>query len=100
MGNKLSEYKVTAVEVAPSVNGPGQMIERHIDGDPQLDSIIRMANQIAANIPATDAPEIKVAHHIVQFWTSAMIERLHNDVDKSQLSPIVLKAIDVMLVSN
>jgi len=28
-----------------------------------------------------------------------MIERLNNDVDKSKLSPIVLKAIDVMLVA-
>jgi formate dehydrogenase major subunit len=56
-----------------------------------------MANQIAANFPITDAPEIKVAHHIVQFWTPAMIERLRNEVDKSLLSPIVLKAIDVLL---
>jgi formate dehydrogenase major subunit len=58
-----------------------------------------MANQIAANIPTTDAPEIKIAHHIVQFWTPAMIERLRKDVDKSLLSPIVLKAIDVLLVA-
>jgi len=58
-----------------------------------------MANQIAANFPVGDAPEIKVAHHIVQFWTPVMIERLHKDVDKSKLSPIVLKAIDVMLVA-
>ena len=94
------EYKVTAVELAPSILGPGDMIERHIVGDPQLDSIVRMANQIAANFPATDAPEIKVAHHIVQFWTPAMIERLHNDVQKTDLSPIVLKAIDILLVRN
>ena len=94
------EYKVTAVEISPSVKGPGEMIETHIGGDPQLDSVIRMANQIATNIPATDAPEIKVAHHIVQFWTPTMIERLRNDVDKSKLSPIVLKAIDIMLVTN
>ena len=93
------EYKVTAVEVAPSVNGPGAMIETAIHGDTQLDSIIRMANQIASNIPATDAPEIKVAHHIVQFWTKAMIERLNNDVDKTKLSPVVLKAMEVMLVA-
>ena len=93
------EYKVTAVEIAPSAKGPGAMVESHIDGDVQLESIIRMANQIAANIPATDAPEIKVAHHIVQFWTPVMIERLHKDVDKTKLSPIVLKALDVMLVA-
>ena len=93
------EYKVTAVEVAPSAKGPGAMVETHIEGDVQLESIIRMANQIAANIPASDAPEIKVAHHIVQFWTPLMIDRLHKDVDKTKLSPIVLKAIDVMLVA-
>jgi formate dehydrogenase major subunit len=93
------EYKVTAVEIAPSAKGPGAMVETHIEGDTQLDSIVRMANQIAANIPASDAPEIKVAHHIVQFWTKSMIERLHKDVDKSQLSPIVIKAMDVLLVT-
>jgi len=93
------EYKVTAVEITPSAKGPGAMVETHIEGDVQLASIIRMANQIAANFPVGDAPEIKVAHHIVQFWTPVMIERLHKDVDKSKLSPIVLKAIDVMLVA-
>ena len=93
------EYKVTAVEISPSIKGPGEMIETHIDGDPQLDSIIRMANQIAANVPASSAPEVAVAHHIVQFWTPAMIERLRNDVDKATLSPTVLKAIEVLLVS-
>ena len=94
------EYKVTAVEVSPSIKGPGAMIETHIGGDPQLDSIIRMANQIAANLPTTDAPEINLAHHIVQFWTPTMIERLHNDVNKAELSPIVLKAIEILLVRN
>ena len=94
------EYKVTAVEISPSIKGPGAMIQSHIGGDPQLDSIVRMANQIAANIPTTDAPEIKVAHHIVQFWTPNMIERLHNDVKKTELSPIVLKAIEILLVRN
>lgn len=94
------EYKVTAVEVSPSIKGPGTMIETHIGGDPQLDSIIRMANQIAANLPATDAPEINLAHHIVQFWTPTMIERLHSDVNKAELSPIVLKAIEILLVRN
>ena len=94
------EYKVTAVEIAPSTKGPGVMIETHIGGDPQLDSIIRMANQIAANIPATGAPEINCAHHIVQFWTPVMIERLRVDADKSLLSPIVLKAIEILLVRN
>ena len=94
------EYKVTAVEVSPSIKGPGAMIETHIGGDPQLDSIVRMANQIAANLPTADAPEINLAHHIVQFWTPTMIERLHNDVNKAELSPVVLKAIEILLVRN
>jgi formate dehydrogenase major subunit len=89
----------TAVEITPSAQGPGSMVETHIDGDVQLASIIRMVNQIAANFPVTDAPEVKVAHHIVQFWTPVMIERLHKDVDKSLLSPIAQKALEVMLVA-
>ncbi|MDO8645751.1 MAG: formate dehydrogenase subunit alpha [Candidatus Planktophila sp.] len=94
------EYKVTAVEIAPSIKGPGAMIETHIGGDPQLNSIVRMANQIAANFLATDAPEIKVAHHIEQFWTPVMIERLQNDVDHSLLSPVVVRAIQITSVAN
>lgn len=87
------EYKVTAVEIAPSKRGPGQIKAQHIDGDTQLESIIRMANQIAANVPAKSAPEIAVAHHLVQFWTPGMRERLRNDVDRNQLSPIVISAL-------
>jgi len=94
------EYKVTAVEISPSIQGPGEMIETHIGGDPQLDSIIRMANQIAANVPANNAPEIQVAHHIVQFWTPTMIGRLRNEVDHALLSPIVVRAIEITLMTN
>jgi formate dehydrogenase major subunit len=94
------EYKVTAVEISPSIKAPGEMIESHISGDPQLDSIIRMANQIAANIPTKSAPEVEVAHHIVQFWTPEMIKRLREDVDQSLLSPVVVHAIEITLMSN
>ena len=94
------EYKVTAVEISPSIKGPGEMIESHISGDPQLDSIIRMANQIAANIPTKTAPEVEVAHHIVQFWTPEMIKRLREDVDQSLLSPVVVHAIEITLMTN
>ena len=94
------EYKVTAVEISPSIKGPGEMIESHISGDPQLDSIIRMANQIAANVPSKNAPEVEVAHHIVQFWTPEMIKRLREDVDQSLLSPVVVHAIEITLMSN
>ena len=94
------EYKVTAVEIAPSIKGPGAIITTHIGGDPQLNSIVRMANQIAANFLATDAPEIKVAHHIEQFWTPVMIERLRNDVDHSLLSPVVMRAMKIASMAN
>ena len=89
------EYKVTAVEVSPSAKGPGAIHEHDLDKDLQLSSIIRMANQIAANIPSSGAPEIEVAHHIVQFWTPVMRRRLHEDVDKTLLSPVVQKALEL-----
>ena len=89
------EYKVTAVEISPSEKGPAVIHPHDIAGDSQLDSIIRMANQIAANVPKASAPEIEVAHHIVQFWTPEMRERLHSDVDRSKLDPIVLKAMEL-----
>ena len=89
------EYKVTAVEISPSSKGPGTIAEHDIAGDSQLESIIRMANQIAANIPASGAPELEIAHHIVQFWTPEMRHRLHTDVDKSLLNPVVLKAMEL-----
>ena len=54
-----------------------------------------MANQIAAHVPKASAPEIEVAQHIVQFWTTEMRERLHSDVDRSKLDPIVLKAMEL-----
>lgn len=94
------EYKVTAVEIAPSLKGPGEIAGHSPVGDVELESIIRMANQIAANVPATAAPEHAVAHHIEQFWTPAMRERLVKDVDRSRLSPIVIRALDIESYSN
>ncbi len=91
------EYKVTAVEMAPSLRGPGEIQEHQMSGDAQLESIIRMANQIAANVPKGAAPEHAVAHHLVQFWTPVMRERLRSDVDRGRLSPIVLAALDLEL---
>jgi len=91
------EYKVTAVEIAPSLRGPREILEHVLHGDVELASIIRMANQIAANVPAHAAPELAVAHHIVQFWTPTMKERLINEADRSELSPIVQQAIDLEL---
>ncbi|MDP1711058.1 MAG: formate dehydrogenase subunit alpha [Candidatus Nanopelagicaceae bacterium] len=91
------EYKVTAVEIAPSLRGPGEILEHAPHGDTELASLVRMANQIAANVPAHAAPELAVAHHIVQFWTPTMKERLLNEVDRSELSPIVVRALALEL---
>jgi hypothetical protein len=52
-----------------------------------------MANQIASNIPSHGAPEIEVAHHLIQFWTPTMLRYLSEDADPLSLSPIVIKAI-------
>ena len=90
------EYKVTAVEVSPSASGPGAIHEHEIAKDAQLTSIVRMANQIATNIPSTGAPEIEVAHHLVQFWTPTMLRYLREDADRQSLSPIVIKAIKTL----
>ncbi|MEK6649235.1 MAG: formate dehydrogenase subunit alpha [Actinomycetota bacterium] len=89
------EYNVTAVEIAPSLRGPGEIHEHVISGDVQLESIIRMANQIAANVPATAAPEYAVAHHLEQFWTPTMREHLRKDADRAQLSSIVIRALGI-----
>lgn len=61
-----------------------------------MQSIIRMANQIATNIPALSAPEIEVAHHLTQFWTPVMRKRLQEDVDPAQLSDVVKKALELV----
>ena len=91
------EYKVTAVDIAPSLKGPQEIAEHTSMGDVQLESIIRMANQIAANVPANTAPEHAVAHHIEQFWTPYMRERLMKEVDRAKLSPVVVRALDLEL---
>jgi len=90
------EYKVTAVQVEPSEHMAN--ISHHGDshGDVQLQSIIRMANQIAANIPSAGAPEVEVAHHLTQFWTPVMRKRLEEDVDKNELSAVVQKALQLV----
>jgi formate dehydrogenase major subunit len=89
------EYKVTAVEIAPSLRGPDEIREHVMTGDMQLDSIVRMVNQIAANVPSGAAPEHAVAFHLELFWTPMMRERLAREADRSKLSPIVLRALEL-----
>ena len=89
------EYKVTAVQVEPS-SATANIAHHGHHGDVQLDSIIRMANQIATNIPSAGAPEIEVAHHMTQFWTPVMRQRLAEDVDPALLSDVVKKALELV----
>ena len=89
------EYKVTAVQVEPSEHF-AKLAQHGESGDLQLRSIIRMANQIASNIPALSAPEIEVAHHLTQFWTPVMRQRLVEDVDPAELSDVVKKALELV----
>ena len=89
------EYKVTAVQVEPSEHF-AKLAQHGESGDLQLRSIIRMANQIASNIPALSAPEIEVAHHLTQFWTPVMRQRLTEDVDPAELSDVVKKALELV----
>lgn len=89
------EYKVTAVQVEPS-EAVAKLSHHGSHGDVQLDSIIRMANQIATNIPSAGAPEIEVAHHMTQFWTPVMRKRLAEDVDPALLSDVVKKALELV----
>ena len=89
------EYKVTAVQVEPS-EATANIALHGSHGDVQLDSIIRMANQIAINIPSAGAPEIEVAHHMTQFWTPVMRQRLAEDVDPALLSDVVKKALELV----
>ena len=63
-----------------------------------IDKLVRMANQIAANyeyLPDPDAAGAKVADHIRRFWDPGMrseiIEYLH--ADGSDLSDIARRAI-------
>ena len=92
------EYKVTAVEISPAIQGPGKIVEHARSGDAELDSIIRMANQIADNLPSGVAQDYEVAHHISQFWTTDMRRRLKEDVEKSHLSPVILRALELDLL--
>ncbi|MEI9907618.1 MAG: formate dehydrogenase subunit alpha [Actinomycetota bacterium] len=94
------EYKVTAVDIAPSLKGPTELHLHSTEGDVQLDSIIRMANQIAANVPNSAAPEHAVAHHLVQFWTPLMRQRLESEADRSLLAPAVIRALELELNSS
>lgn len=67
----------------------------------QLASLIKMVNQIAANMPQQEAPDQnaeKVAAHIRRFWPRSMkrdiIQYAQNDGDElSQLAKLAVKRL-------
>lgn len=63
-----------------------------------LDHLIRMANQIAANLTHERDPTATMADHIRQFWDPRM-KRMIFDHDGSGLSPEAAKAIAALKAS-
>ncbi len=65
--------------------------------DAELNHMVRMANQIAANVSAadTEAAIVSVASHIERFWAGAMCDRICNHLDQlaDELSPTALAAL-------
>lgn len=63
-----------------------------------LDHLIRMANQIAANLTHEPDPAAATAEHIQLFWDPRM-KRMIFDHDGSDLSPEAAKAIAALKAS-
>lgn len=70
-------------------------------GNHQLTSLIKMANQIAANNThiGDDAAEAKmVADHLTKFWARSMKAQIieYKETDGSELLPIASRAIEML----
>lgn len=66
-----------------------------------IDSLIKMANQIAANFPSgadTASKASDIAGHIHRFWTPAMIARLgeHVAAGGEGVSPLAQAAVGLL----
>ena len=66
----------------------------------QLPQLVKMANQIAANMGAVaseDAAAQRTAEHICKFWTPTMIQLLqaHLRAGGQDCSPLVHQALDI-----
>ncbi len=59
------------------------------------ETLVRMVNQIAANLMQTDDPAAAVLEHIELFWDPRM-KSLMVQIDRSRLSDIASKAIDLL----
>lgn len=102
------EYKVTAVEVSPTLQAGGpafaedlglQVLEDSGHAD-VIETLVRMANQIAANNAHHSREEAAdaVARHLSQFWTPSMQSDLeqYSARNGESLSPVVLAALSQM----
>ncbi len=104
------EYKVTAVEIRPTSLEGGLAsasdlgLEPH-DANPRANAVatlVRMANQIAANNEAEGLEQAAsvVATHLEMFWTTAMKADLveHASTGAGDIAPAVLVALDALTV--
>lgn len=99
------EYKVTAVELRPTLTPGGTsspedlgLLEADGSGHREvIDSLIRMANHIAENNAHLDPLESveAVRRHIDQFWTPSMREELTDYAQRhgEELLPVVLEVL-------
>lgn len=63
-----------------------------------LDNLVRMANQIAANLTHEPDPAAATAEHIQLFWDPRM-KRMIFDHDGAGLSPVAAQAIAALKAS-
>ena len=60
--------------------------------------LVRMANQISANVPDREAPARQTAAHLASFWSPAMIDDLAQRaaVEPTAVTPGVLAALALL----
>ena len=104
------EYKVTAVEVRPTLAAGGLASPEDLGLQPHdgsarshaREALVRMANQIAAEAQTggVAAAAAQVAGHLTMFWTTAMKADLidHASSGAGDLAPAVLAALDSLSV--
>jgi hypothetical protein len=61
-------------------------------------AVVRMANQIAANVPDRRAAAQQTAAHIRSFWAPSMIDELLAEAHRypAELSPVAQSALDIL----
>ena len=64
----------------------------------QIETLTRMAQQIAANNEGVAAPEaiVRVANHLRNFWTPSMVDELSDyaRTHADELDPVVIGALE------